>query len=222
MTSAARAAEPVSIDADQHPALAWLQARQKPFAIAILVVFLIGLVSWYVVESGRRKQVQAADALDKARSAMETGNYPQASQEFQRVAQNYSGTDAAFEAILALNQVRMLSGQSQLAVDELKKFVATNPPAAYKSAALSHLGMALENTGKSAEAATAYGQAAEAATEDYRKIDALLNEARADRAIGKEKEAVQVLEGIVRKYKDTEAGVVEAKVRLAELTGGRT
>jgi tetratricopeptide (TPR) repeat protein len=211
----------VAVDVDQHPVLTWLQARQKPITIVLTVVFVIGLVAWYVVESGRRKQVQAADALDRARAAMESGNYPQAATEFQRVAQNYSGTDAAFEATLAQNQVRMLSGQSQLAVDELKKFVAANPPAYFKSAGLSHLGMALENTGKAAEAVTSYRQAADLATEDYRKIDALLNAARVEAQLGKQKEAVEILEGVVKKYKESTPGVVEAKVRLAQLTGGR-
>ena len=220
-TTAARPAQAAASDADEHPFWGWLQERQKPLSIAIGLIFLIGLVSWYVVESGRRKQVQASDALDKARSSMEAGNYPQASSEFQRVVQNYGGTDAALEATLALNQVRMLSGQSQLAIDELKKFIASNPPGPFKSAGYAHLGMALENSGQSAEAAENYLKAADAATEDYRKVDALLSAARVNRLMGKDKEAVEILERIVKNYKEEPPGVVEAKVRLAELTGGR-
>ncbi len=211
----------VVIEEEQHPFWVWLQARQKPLSIGLGVVFLVGLIGWYVVESGRRKQIQASDALDKARSSMESGNYPQASTDFQKVAQNYSGTEAALEATLALNQVRILSGQSQLAVDELKKFVASNPPAPFKSAAVAHLAIALENVGKSADAVVQYRLAADLATEDYRKIDALLAAARVDRQLGKDKEAVEILSGIVKNYKDETPGVVEAKVRLSELTGGK-
>src|SRR6185295_20169138 len=122
----------------------------------------------------------------------ESGDLPKASSELQRVAQSYAGTDAGMEATLALNQVRMMSGQSKLAIDELNKFIAAKPPAFYLSAAQSHLGAALENTGKFTEAAAAYKSAAEAAAEPYRKVDALLSASRAYQQAGKEKEAVDV------------------------------
>jgi len=213
---------PAASQPSEHPAVAWIQARQRAIGLAAGLVLLVGLVTWYMVESGRRKQAQAGDALDRARAQIETGNYPQASTELQRVVQTYGGTDAALEATLALNQVRLLSGQAQLAVDELRKFANSNPPAPYNSAAHSHLGIALEAVGKPAEAAAEYQKAADLATEDYRKIDALLNVARVQRAAGNDKAAVEVLESVVKRFQAELAGVVEAKVRLAELTGGRS
>lgn len=216
------AAEPVrTVEPTEHPILAWFQARQKPMAIAAGVVFILGLAGWYVVESGRRKQAQALSALDLARSSMDAGNYPEASTGFQKVAQNYSGTDAAYEAALALNQVRMLSGQSQLAVEDLRKLVASNPPAPYGAAAHTHLAMALENTGQAADAAAEYLKAAALAPEAFRKIDALLGAARSYRSIGKETEAAAVLSDLIKKYPKETAGIAEAEVRLAEITKGR-
>lgn len=211
-----RAAEP-----DEHPILAWFQAHQRAVGIAAGLVFVLGLAGWYVVESGRRKQVQALSALDQARNSMEAGNYPEASTAFQKVTQNYSGTDAAYEAALALNQVRMLSGQSQLAVDDLRKLAASNLPGVYGAAVRSHLGMALENTGKPAEAAAEYLKAAELAPEVFRKVDALLNAARTYRISGKEAEAVKVLADLIKAYPRETAGVAEAEVRLAEITKGK-
>ncbi len=190
--------------------------------MALGAVFLVGLVSWYVIESGRRKQAQAMEALDRARVSMEAGNYPEASSALQKVTQTYSGTDAAYEAVLALNQVRLLSGQAKLAVDELKKFVATNPPGAFGSAAHAHLAMALENSGRAADAGAEYLKAAELAPEAFRKIDALLNVARTYRAAGKDKEAAGVLEDLIKKFPKEQAGVAEAQVRLAEITKGQT
>ena len=179
---------------------------------------LLGLIGWYVVESGRRKQTQALDALDRARSAMEASNYPEASSQLQRVAETYAGTDAAFEAVLALNQVRLLSGQAQLAADELKKFAATNPPARFAAAAHAHLAMALENLGKGTEATAEYLKAAELAPEAFRKVDALLQAARTYRVQGNTAEATKVLQDIITKYPKEAAGVAEAQVRLAELS----
>ncbi len=216
------AAEPVrAVEPTEHPILGWFQARQKAIGIAAGVVFVLGLAGWYVVESGRRKQTQAQSALDQAWASMDGGNYPEASTGFQKVAQNYAGTDAAYEAALALNQVRMLSGQSQLAVEDLRKLVASNPPASYGSAARAHLAMALENTGKPAEAATEYLKAAELAPEVFRKVDALLSAARAYRSTGKDTEAAGVLSDLIKKYPKETAGIAEAEVRLAEITKGR-
>ena len=216
------AAEPVrAVEPSEHPILGWLQARQKAIGIVAGVVFVLSLAGWYVVESGRRKQTQALGALDQARVSLDAGNFPEASAGFQKVAQNYSGTDAAYEAGLALNQVRMLSGQGQLAVEDLRKLVASNPPGAYGAAARAHLAMALENTGKPAEAAAEYLKAAELAPEAFRKIDALLSAARSYRLSGKTTEAVAVLSDLIKKYPKETAGIAEAEVRLAEITKGR-
>jgi outer membrane protein assembly factor BamD (BamD/ComL family) len=209
------------VDPDLHPALAWLQARSRPLGIALGAVVLVGLVGWYISESGQRKEAQAADALDRARAVMETGNYPEASAELQRVTQVFGGTEAATEARLALNQARLLSGQDQLAVDDLTAFVASNPPAPQRAAGQALLGAALENVGKFAEAAQAYLAASEAATREYLQVDALLNAARAQKLAGDQQAAVATLEGIIRRYPEGSSGVIEAKVRLAELTGGR-
>lgn len=216
------AAEPVrAAEPSEHPIIDWFQAHQRAVSIAAGVVFVLGLAGWYVVESGRRKQAQALSALDQARNSMEAGNYPEASAGLQKVTQNFSGTDAAFEASLALNQVRMLSGQSQLAVDDLRKLVGSSPTGASGAAARSHLAMALENTGKPAEAAAEYLKAAELAPEVFRKVDALLNAARTYRLSGKEAEAVTVLSDLIKAYPREMAGVAEAEVRLAEITKGK-
>jgi tetratricopeptide (TPR) repeat protein len=197
--------------------IAWLQARQKVVSITVGAIVILGLIAWYVVESGRRKQVSAMGALDVARGAMEAGNYGEAATGLQRVAQSFGGTDAAFEAILALNQVRLLQGQGQLAVDELRKFIESNPPAAFAGPAHAHLAIALENTGKTGEATAEYLRAAELSPESFRKVDALLNAARTYRVTGKEKEAVAILEDIIKRFPKEEAGVAEAQVRLAEI-----
>ena len=204
----------------ENQLLAWFQARQKVIGITVGVLALLALVIWYTIEAGHRKQAQAMEALDRARAAMESGNYPEASTGFQRVTQTFAGTDAAYEAALALNQVRLLSGQGKLASDELKKFAASNPPAPYNSAAHATLAMALEDLGKPAEAAAEYQKAADLATEDFRKVDALLNVARVLRTTGKEKEAIAVWQDIIKKYPKERSAVAEARVRLAEVTHG--
>ena len=48
---------------------------------------------------------------------------------------SFRGTEAGYGAELALNEVRIASGQNQIAADELAKFAAQNPPAFYASGA---------------------------------------------------------------------------------------
>jgi len=197
-----------------------LEKHRKPISYALGAVALLGVGAWLYTETGRRKETAAADALDGARSAFESGNLPGASADFQRVIQSYRGTDAAFQAVLGLNTVRLASGQAQLAADELKKFADSGPPAYYKSGALILRGGALENLKKFDDAAAAYNQAGELAQEPYRKVEALLGAARSYRAAGKTKESLDVLRSIISRFPAETPGVPEARVRLAEATQG--
>ncbi len=200
--------------------LAWFARNQKLVSyVAIgLAVVLVG--GWLYMETGKRKELAAADALDRARAAFEAGNLPTASSEFQRVAQSFRGTQSGYAAELALNEVRLASGQAQIAVDELKKFADGNPPAFFASGAWNMRGAGLENLGKFEEAAQAYGKASELAQENYRKVEASLSSARAYRLAGNDREAIRVLRIVVTGYTKEIPGVAEAEVRLAELLRG--
>ncbi|HEV8600107.1 MAG TPA: tetratricopeptide repeat protein [Gemmatimonadales bacterium] len=206
--------------AEPEPFIARLEKYRKPisYTLGALAVLAIGL--WLYSETGRRKAQAGAEALDAARGAFETGNLPAASTAFQQVIQAYRGTDAAYQAELGLNTVRLASGQSQLAVDELRKFANAHPPALYESGAWLLMGGALENLSKFGEAADAYLKAADTAPEDYRKVEGLIGAARSYHLAGKQQEGIAVLRRIVTKYPEATPGVAEAKVRLAELTRG--
>lgn len=205
---------------EPEPFIARLEKHRKPISYVLGALALIAVGIWLYAETGRRKAAAAADALDAARGTFEAGNLPGASTAFQQVIQNYRGTDAGFQAELGLNTVRLATGQTQLAVDELRKFANTHPPARYESGAWLLMGGALENLKKYDEAADAYLKAAETAPEDYRKSEALIGAARSYQLAGKPTEAIGVLRRIVGTFPEETPGVAEAKVRLAELTRG--
>jgi tetratricopeptide (TPR) repeat protein len=186
-------------------------------AVAVAAVLVGG---WLFMETGRRKELAAGEALDRARAAFDAGNLPTASTEFQRVAERFQGTESGYAARLALNEVRLASGQTQIAVDELRKFAETNPPPSYASGAWNMMGAGLENLKKYDEAAQAYTKASETAVEAYRKVDASVSAARAYRLAGKEAQAIEMLRIVVSRYGKDVPGVAEAEVRLAELTRG--
>jgi predicted negative regulator of RcsB-dependent stress response len=195
---------------------AWAQANARPLAIGAGVIALVALVGWFVMASGKRKEAFARQALENAWGAADAGNIPQASSELQKVANTYKGTDAAYEATLSLNQTRLSAGQSQLAVDDLRRFLQAGPPARFVHPANMLLGAGLENLGKPAEAADAYMAASSGADMDHLKAEALLAAGRAYRAAGQNEKAIAAYQSIVDHYQTTAAFPV-AEVRLGEL-----
>ena len=197
-----------------------MRAHQKLVLGIAGAVVVLALGAWVVMETGQRRQLRAAEALDQARNIAESGNLPLAASELQKIIETFSGTDAATEAVVTLNQVRMVNGQSELAVVSLQEYLKTNPKKVYKVPAQGLLGEALENAGRPEEAGAAYLGAAEDAEVDYLKAQYLLSAARAYGNAGKVDEAVKALQTIIDKYPKTTA-LTEARVRLAELTQGR-
>ena len=213
---------PSPIETEQQARLlVWYQRNQKVLSYGLLAIVIIGAAGWLWRETARRKEAAAFAALDQARSRMELGDFTGAAAEFQRLAKTYSGTDAGYQAELGANAIRIATGQTQIAVEELRNFIGTNPPSFYAAGAYTMLAGALENLKQYDEAATAYRQAAEQAGEEYRKVDGLLGAARAYRLGGKAEESLAILREIVSKYPKETPGVAEATVRLAEATQGR-
>jgi TolA-binding protein len=188
-------------------------------AIAAAVV-AVGLIVWFLITSSRRKEEFAARSLNQARSAAEAGNLPLASSELQKLIQTYKGTDAATEAVITLNQVRMVNGQSELAAVGLREFLTTKPAPEYAAPANGLLGAAMENARKFGEAGDAFLAASKQADLPYLKARYLLDAARCYREAGKTAEAIAAYREVIQKYPKT-SSVTEAQVRLAEMTDGK-
>jgi tetratricopeptide (TPR) repeat protein len=198
----------------------WYRDPQRLPLVAVVLVAIVAAVAWFIIASGKRKEQFAARSLNQARTAAEAGNLPLASSELQRLITTYKGTDAAYEAVITLNQVRMVNGQSELAVVGLREFLAGKPPEKYQAPAYGLLGTALENAKRWAEAAQSYSQAAEAAQLPYLKAAHLIDAGRAYRLAGRMDEAAKAYRTVVQRYADSPS-FTEAQVRLAELTAGK-
>jgi predicted negative regulator of RcsB-dependent stress response len=209
--------EQAAAAAERRP---WFRDRRKLRLAALILIAIGAIVTWFVIASNNRKEQFAARSLNQARAAAESGNLPLASSELQRLITTYKGTDAAHEAVITLNQVRMVNGQSELAAVGLREFLAGKPPAKYTAPAYGLLGASLENAKRWDEAAKAYVQASDAAEVPYLKATYLVDAGRAYREAGKLDEAVKVYRSILQKYADSPS-FTEAQVRLAELTAGK-
>ncbi len=198
----------------------WYQQHQRYLLAGIVVLALMALAAWFVTASGKRKEEFAARSLNQARAAAEAGNLPLASSELQRLISAYKGTDAASEAVITLNQVRMVNGQNELAVVGLREFLASKPKPQYVPPASGLLAAALENSKHWIEAANAYTQASNAADVDYLKAKYLVDAGRAFREGGRPEDAAKAYRAVLQKFPKAPS-VTEAEVRLSELTGGK-
>jgi outer membrane protein assembly factor BamD (BamD/ComL family) len=198
----------------------WYRDRNRQLVAGAIAVVVVALIAWFVVSSGRRKEEFAARGLNQARAAAEAGNLPLASSELQKLIQTYKGTDAASEAVITLNQVRMVNGQSELAAVGLRDFLAKKPEPKYVAPAAGLLGAALENAQKWADAGDAFSSASRAADLPYLKARYLVDAARAYREGGNTQQAIAAYREIIQKYPKT-TSMTEAQVRLAELTDGK-
>ncbi len=198
----------------------WYRDRNRQLVVIAAAVIAAGLIAWFVMSSNRRKEEFAARSLNQARAAAEAGNLPLASSELQKLMQTYKGTDAASEAVITLNQVRMVNGQSELAAVGLRDFLATKPDAKYAAPAYGLLGAALENSQKWADAGDAFASAAKAADLEYLQARYLVDAGRAYREGSKTQEAIAVYREIIQKHPKS-SSFTEAQVRLAELTDGK-
>jgi len=215
--------DPRTSDAVQAPAGGAHQTPKKAGFNKGLAVGLgavaVAVGGYVALASGGRKETFAYRALEQARSTAEGGNLAAATAELQKVITTYEGTEAAAEAVITLNQARLVNGQSELAAVNLREFLAGDPPAKYRAPAYGLLGSALENSKKPAEAADAYQQAFGATELEYLKAEYLVHAGRAYAMAGKQAEARKSYEQVLSTYPNSPAKT-EASVRLAELTGG--
>ncbi len=199
----------------------WLDEPLNRYLLLGGVVAAIALIAWFVILSGKRKEVFAGRALDAARNMAEQGNLPLAASELQKVVTTYGGTRAAQEAVITLNQVRLVNGQFELAAVGLQDFLKTSPDAEFKTPAYSLLGRALENSKRPGEAAQAYLNASAAADVDYLRADLLLDAGRAYVNAGDRQKAIETYRRVIKDYPKS-VSKTEAEVRLSELTAGTT
>ena len=214
--------EPTRAPTAAAPAVStpWYKNRQRYIMAAAIIAAAIAVVAWFIVASGRRKEEFAARSLNQARTAAEAGNLPLASSELQKLISAYKGTDAASEAVITLNQVRMINGQNELAVVGLREFLNGKPPEQYRTPASGLLAAALENAKQWEEAGKAYTQASNMSEVEYLKAQYLVDAGRAYRLGGKLEEATRAYRTILQKYPKSNS-VTEAQVRLAEITDGK-
>lgn len=206
--------------AARSSAAGWFDVPTNRYIALGAAAVLVAIVAWFLVLAGRRKEEFANRALEQARAMAESGNLPLAASEMQKVITTYGGTRSGQEAVIMLNQVRLVNGQHELAAVSLQDFLKAGPSAEFRGPAQGLLGRALENASRPADAAQAYATGADVAEVDYLRTELLLDAARAYVLAGDRDKAMASYRRIIKDFPDTPSRT-EAEIRLAELTGGQ-
>lgn len=196
--------------------LEWIERHRRAVITAVAAAAVMSASAWFVIEYQRRKGAAAANALERAKGAAQSGNLPLAASDLTRLISSYGGTLAADEAVILRAQIRLLQDQSTLAVDELRQAIEGGLDEQFVAPAYAMLGTALETVGEMTQAGEAYENAANAAWYGFLSAQYLNDSGRAFRSAGNTARAVSAYERVLRDFEDS-PGAMEARVRLAEL-----
>lgn len=196
----------------------YFRTHAREVAYGATAVVVIGVAIWLYVTSEMRKQAFAAQALGQARAEADAGNLPLAANDLSRLVDRYGGTRAADDAVVLLNDLRLLTGQTDAAVQDLRKFVAKGHSKDNLASGWSLLGGGLESQRKFKDAAAAYRKVAELATHDFLRAQGLLDAGRVLTAAGDTAGARSAYAELLEKYGEL-SQAAEARVRMGEVGG---
>ena len=192
----------------------WLQANNRVLTIGAGVVVVALLGAWFYQRSGELKRLNAERTLNTAKQSLAAGNAPLAQTDLERVATRYRGTPSGVQAGMILAQLQYDQGKFTEGLQTLEPF--RNRGGGAQAHVLSLIGDGELASGKAAEAARTYQQAADATSMSGEAAVYRAKAARALMAAGQSAEALAVWQ---RLADDPEASLVhaEANIRIGEL-----
>jgi tetratricopeptide (TPR) repeat protein len=132
--------------------------------------------------------------------------FSQSLKDYKTVAEQYPGTRAAYEALLAIGSLYQNHGEPAKAVPFLQQASEQAPGATDKAQAFSSLGYALEGSGKYTDAVQAFQKALGVgdAAQVQMKGDLLLSVARNEELAGDKAKARETYDQIIKQLPDSE------------------
>jgi TolA-binding protein len=196
----------------------FMQKNGRKLAIGAGAVAVLAVGLWLYQSSERRKETFASQELMSARASAEAGNLPLAASDLTRLIDRFGGSKAADEGVILLNQIRLVQGQRDVAINALQQFVRSGHDKHITASAYGLLGGGLEDKGQPKDAAEAYRRAADNAELDFLKAQFLIDAGRAYTAAHDTASARRSYGEVLDKWPRIDQAA-EARVRLAEIGG---
>jgi predicted negative regulator of RcsB-dependent stress response len=191
----------------------WTKLNQKALTIGAAIVVVAAAGFWFVQRNQQTKALAAERDLNRAKQSMAAGNLQLAQSDLQKVYTQYSKTGAGVEAAMLLAQIDYDQGKFQDGITRLEKIGPTGDNAA---TILSLKGDGYAQMGKSADAAKAYQEAANATAFENEKAFQQSKAARAFQTAGDTAKARELWTSLLNDPK-AQSVSAEARVRLGEL-----
>jgi predicted negative regulator of RcsB-dependent stress response len=190
-----------------------LQTYQKQILVGVIVLAAAGGGFWMWKRSAEIREDRAGEAYQVAEGAFASGNMPLAQTELEKITGRYAGTSPGTQAAMLLAQVHFGQGKYEDGMKVLEA-ASSKAPAPLKAGIQALMGAGYEGTSKPAEAAAAYGKAAELSQFDIDRDMFRMEQARILATAGDAAGAGKIYLEIGQREDSPFAG--EAKVRLGE------
>lgn len=190
----------------------WVRENSKALSIGGMVVVAAAAIGMLWRASAEKKEVRASESLAAAQAVVQSGNAALAQSDLTAMIRRYGDTKAGAQARLLLTQV--LYGQGKFE-EGLRELEAVGPKEPYAASYHALKAAGLEQSGKPAEAAASYEQAAAAAATDLAKASYQSDAARTYLVAGNRDAALRIWEAMAADDANPLAG--EAKVRVGEI-----
>lgn len=192
----------------------WARHKRTILGVAATVAVVAG-GAWFWTASRNLKESRAEVAFSSAEQTFYSGNFQLAATELERVLARYDDTRAGVRATMLLARTRFAEDRHADGVAMLREIVGRSGAKPQRAAIHALIAAGLENQRLFGEAASAFAQAAGAATTQF---DRDMYEADQARALASDGQTAQALE-IWRRHASRESAPTanEARLRIGEL-----
>ncbi len=194
----------------------WVTAKRRPLSLGMGVLIVVTGGLWFMQSAQSRREAFASSEFDQARFAVQTGNLALAASDLGSIVSSYGGTLAASEASILLARVHLMQGAPDLAVSELRTFIAQSPPDQFLAPASALLGSALEDLGQYGEASVAYEEAADVSAYELVMAEFLIDAGRTATLAGDVERAAGMYRRVLDETDEPQV-LSEVRLRLAEV-----
>jgi predicted negative regulator of RcsB-dependent stress response len=217
MTSPTRTSG-LDLDDSTESLIDWVRAHGKQLGFGALGVAAVAAVLWVVRAQNAKNEATASQQLTSAQRSVGSGNLPLAAADLKKLGDRYGSTRAGRDAKVLLAQVLLQQGKAKEAIDLLGEIGTSGVTASSVHALRAG---ALEQTGKPAEAAAAYLEAARTTVIKSEGESFKADAARAYLAAGNRAEALKIWKEIASNPSSVLFN--EAQLRIGELSveGGK-
>ena len=194
----------------------YIQDHSKQFIFGVAALIIVLLIGFLVVNSKKKKELNAANMLGSAQIVYKMGDYQNAIPVFESVVRRYGSTKSGAHARFLLANSYFFAGDIDRALDHYKRYAEKYKELpSFTASAIAGVAACYEEKGEYIEAGRWYEKAATKFQDLYMAPEYLLSAGRCYESAGDTTTASRVYQNIVDLYPESKS-TQEAKISLAQ------